>query len=72
MSPKQIQSINTPRLLSWANQLNEAHATAAVVIGVGHDHVSGTTHLCTTHDLSREQLGHLLHKAALALLLPEE
>ncbi len=50
MERQEVQNINRERLAGWAKTLTAEHATAVVVIGVGHDHVSGSMHICIPDD----------------------
>jgi len=46
METQQVLNINRERLAGWAKTLTAQHSTAVVVIGVGHDHASGSLHIC--------------------------
>lgn len=56
MTASEIRQINKLRLEGWADVLTKQHATSVLLIGVGHDHVSGKFHLCTTEDCEDETL----------------
>ncbi len=45
MDESEIQNICKTRLESWANILKEHHCTPGILIGIGHDHVSGQIRL---------------------------
>lgn len=46
METQEVLNINRGRLAGWARTLAAQHATAVLVVGVGHDHASGSLHLC--------------------------
>lgn len=54
--PVDVKKITDERLTEWSKQLAAAHATPVLLMGVGHDHVSGQIHIVVTEDLSREQI----------------
>src|SRR6478735_4173604 len=58
-----VDFINHNRLASWEKQLNDAHATAVVLIGVGHDHVSGQIHCVITEDMTEDNVYVFISKA---------
>lgn len=41
MDRKKIFEINKERLTGWLHRCTEQHSTPQILIGVGHDHVSG-------------------------------
>jgi len=45
-----VVAINNERLERWKKKLNEDHATAYLMIGVGHDHQSGRLSLIITEN----------------------
>lgn len=71
MTRQKIESINRERLGEWIKQLTDAHATAAVLIGIGHDHASGELHVCLPKDLPANVAGAYIGKAFLQLLREE-
>lgn len=50
MTRAEILAINRDRLERWGTWLTNQHATALVLIGVGHDHVSGRLRVCQLED----------------------
>jgi hypothetical protein len=62
--PVNVKAITDERLQSWAKQLVDAHATPVLLVGVGHDHVSGQIHVVVTEDMTPVQIRAFL-KAAL-------
>ncbi len=48
MDRQAIEAINADRLGGWALHLIDHHATPALLIGIGHDHMSGDLQLCVT------------------------
>jgi hypothetical protein len=65
MTPDKIAEINADRLDRWTKRLLSSHATALVMVGVGHDHKKGQLVLCTTEDgPSNEELAGFLRWAA--------
>lgn len=67
MDRNQIAQINTDRLAGWHATLVDKHATPALVLGVGHDHASGTLHLCMTEDTPIETIRGFLLAAIRAI-----
>lgn len=51
MDTKQIRQINVERLGNWTHKMVSSHATPMLLIGVGHDHVSGKRVICTLEDM---------------------
>jgi hypothetical protein len=51
-----VKRINRDRLSSWEKQLTGSHATPFILVGVGHDHVSGQLVVCTTEDRSNTDI----------------
>lgn len=62
MTAGEIATINEKRLRGWQNMMNEHHSTAAILIGMGHDQVSGEIHICIPENMSREYVEGLLAK----------
>lgn len=56
MNNQEIESICTERLGRWQKRLVDEHATPVLLLGVGHDHKSGQTVLCTLEDLTDAEL----------------
>jgi hypothetical protein len=50
MTYDQIVQINRERLERWRRLLNNQHATALILVGIGHDHVSGQVQVIATED----------------------
>jgi hypothetical protein len=42
-----VAQIVDDRLARWAIRMKESHATPVMLVGIGHDHVSGQIVLCT-------------------------
>lgn len=55
MDDKRIREICEERLGKWTEVLVEEHCTPAILIGVGHDQVSGAIHMIIPEDWSEEQ-----------------
>lgn len=58
-----VNSINKSRFESWLNVLKKAHATAQIVIAVGHDHKLGQIHIVTTVERTDENIRDFLMEA---------
>lgn len=56
ISDEQINYINLNRLRKWGNKLRDDHATALILVGIGHDHKKGKTFFCTAEDLPDGEL----------------
>ncbi len=54
--PVNVEGITTERLDGWAKQLINAHATPVLLLGVGHDHVSGQIHLIVTENMTPAEI----------------
>jgi hypothetical protein len=68
MNSEEISAINRERLGRWVNILAKRHATAQVLVSIGHDHNGGQLELCTTEDVfSDAQLAAILRWAAAQL-----
>jgi hypothetical protein len=63
MTRAQIGSINSKRLASWADKLTSAHATPQLLLGVGHDHVSGQVSVIVCEEITNDQIEALLRFA---------
>lgn len=61
------EQITDERLDRWKKRLSESHSTPILLMGVGHDHVFGRPVLCTTEDITNEQLCVFLRAAIDAL-----
>jgi hypothetical protein len=46
--------------MNWAITLGAAHATAALLVAVGHDHHSGEVHLCVPEEITAEWAARVL------------
>jgi hypothetical protein len=57
------KKITRERLGSWENKFEGAHATPVLLIGVGHDHVSGQIVICVTEGLTDGQIVLFLENA---------
>jgi hypothetical protein len=55
-----VKTINQLRLESWNEKINKAHATAVLMLAIGHDHVSGQITVITTEDLPNAEIKALL------------
>ena len=62
--PVDVKRITDERLQGWAKQLVNVHATPVLLLGVGHDHVSGQVHIVVTENMTPAQIRAFL-KAAL-------
>ena len=71
MNSDEILAINNERLGNWGHQLMENHATPILCIGVGHDHMAGTVHLCFPDEIEKDFLVRML-KGAIDLLEADE
>jgi hypothetical protein len=45
------EEITKERLARWAVRLESQHATPLVLVGIGHDHVSGNLVVCLPEDV---------------------
>lgn len=54
--PVDVKRITVERLDSWQKQLINAHATPVILVGVGHDHVTGQINVITTEDMTPAQI----------------
>ncbi len=57
------KKITSTRLASWQKKLDGSHATPVLLVGVGHDHVSGRTIVITTEDMPIGELKLFLQEA---------
>lgn len=55
MDENKIREICTTRLEKWTEVLIKEHCTPGILIGIGHDHVSGEIHLVIPEDWTDEQ-----------------
>jgi hypothetical protein len=62
-----VEAITHERLARWERKLAGEHATPILLLGVGHDHVSGQLVICTCEEVSDAQLVAFL-RAALEML----
>jgi hypothetical protein len=60
LTKERIEEINKSRLMSWADQLTDNHATGVMLIGVGHDHVSGQINIVVTEDMPDKYIREIL------------
>jgi hypothetical protein len=72
MTTADIISINQKRLGNWGADLAAAHSTPLLLLGVGHDDVSGRPMVITVDDVSDEQLIVLLSLARAMLVAKKE
>ena len=61
--PVPVDHINEERLDRWRQRLQQEHATALVLIGVGHDHKIGQLTVITCDGVSDEYLAAYLRFA---------
>lgn len=66
MTPEELQAINHERLELWAGDLVKDHATALIVVGVGHDDEEGEIVVCmpNTPEMTKEVAAAFLRRAA--------
>jgi hypothetical protein len=64
MSPEDVREINRARLEEWGQVLNEEHATAAVLVAVGHDEATGDVRVCAPAGVANKTVERLLRLAA--------
>ena len=67
MDKIQIEQISKERLDRWVNFLVSEHATPVVLVGVGHDHKSGTVVLCAPESMTDIEIDNFLTGALLRL-----
>jgi len=60
ISTEEIEAICQERLGEWTKRLVGEHATPIVLVGVGHDHKSGQLVLCTTEEMSNDEIMNFL------------
>jgi hypothetical protein len=53
-----VEQITEQRLAQWSKRLSESHATPIMLVGMGHDHVSGRVVICTLDE--KEMTNHAL------------
>lgn len=58
-----VNSINKARFESWLKVLKKAHATAQVIVAVGHDEKIGQIHIVTTVERTDENIRDFLAEA---------
>jgi hypothetical protein len=58
-----VDAINAQRLTRWATRLKEQHATALLLIGVGHDDKAGQIVICVPEEISNSMIMAVLLKA---------
>ncbi len=61
--PVDVKRITDERLQSWSKQLINAHATPVLLLGVGHDHVSGQINVVVTENMTPVQIRAFLKQA---------
>lgn len=61
--PTDVEAINKERLSGWEKKLNEARATAMIVIGVGHDENAGQIHFIVPEGVSMDSLRNFAYAA---------
>lgn len=68
MNDERVREICVDRLALWTEDLVGDHATPAVLVGIGHDHRSGSISICTNQEVDRDRLIVLLASALDELL----
>lgn len=63
MTSGEVAAVTTERLKRWGERLTEAHATPALLVGVGHDHAGGQLHVVIPEDMPTEMAIAFLRKA---------
>ena len=58
-----VDAINAQRLTKWATRLNERHATAFLLVGVGHDDKQWQITICVPEEISNSMIVAVLLKA---------
>lgn len=58
-----IRKTCSDRLDSWSQLLVKDHATPALLLGIGHDHKSGSLFICTVQDMAKQDIEKLLRIA---------
>jgi len=56
MTREDILTLCRERMANWMEYLASKHATPAVIVGVGHDHVSGVLFVCCPQDMPESML----------------
>jgi hypothetical protein len=54
--PVDTKKITHERLGRWGKKLATSHATPALLLGIGHDHVSGQVVICVTEDRTDQEI----------------
>lgn len=72
MTRDRLHTIVEARLAEWNRDLVADHSTPLLLLGVGHDHKSGSLSLCHVKDMDRGQVVAFLLAAAEMLLKGEE
>jgi hypothetical protein len=54
--PVNVKKITHERLGRWEKKMVLSHATPALLIGVGHDHVNGQIVICVTEDRTDNEI----------------
>ena len=72
MSPEQVAEVTAFRLSDWGRMLVAKHATPAVLIAVGHDHVSGDVTVLVPDDATMQEVITLLRGVAVSLQRQED
>lgn len=65
MTEVPVEQITRQRLKDWGNDCIRDHATPALLLAVGHDHVSGEVHLYVPDDpfFDNQRIAQLLRLA---------
>ena len=72
MKPEQVAEATALRLSDWGRMLVAKHATPAVLIAVGHDHVSGDVTVLIPDDVTTAEVITLLRGVAVDLQRQED
>lgn len=62
-----VSKITHERLGRWEKRLVSSHATPALLLGIGHDHVSGQIVLCVTEEKTDAEIIAFLQMAISSL-----
>jgi hypothetical protein len=68
MKATEVREICRQRLAGWTKKLVAEHATPVILLGIGHDGKSGEIVLCTTEDMSHENLELFVRAALLGVM----
>ena len=56
LTPEQIEAICQELLGSWTKRLVGEHSTPVLLLGAGHDDKSGQLVICTTEEMSNDEI----------------